>query len=61
MTTNDTMFIVFTGIGATIVTDLWCLLRQRVLGVPFPNYAFVGRWIAHMGRGQFSRFERSHP
>jgi len=53
MTTNDMRFIVFTGAGATIVTDLWCLARQRVFSVPFPNYGFVGRWIAHMARGRF--------
>jgi hypothetical protein len=53
MTTNDMMIIVFTGIGATMVTDLWCVVRQRALAVPFPNYAFVGRWVGHMARGQF--------
>jgi hypothetical protein len=53
MTTNDMMFIAVTGLGATMVTDLWCLLRRRVLAVPFPNYAFVGRWVAHIARGRF--------
>jgi Protein of unknown function (DUF2938) len=54
MTTNDMMFIGLTGIGATVVTDLWCLLRERVLAVPFPNYAFVGRWVGHMARSQLT-------
>ena len=45
------------GIGATIVTDLWALLRRRLFGTPLPNWGFVGRWIAYMPRGQF-RHER---
>ena len=53
MTTNDMMFIVFTGAGATMATDLWCVIRKRLFAVPFPNYGFVSRWIAHMTRGRF--------
>jgi polyferredoxin len=45
--------IVLVGIGATLVMDLGSLLRRRVFGTPLPNYLLVGRWIAHMGRGQF--------
>ena len=44
---------VLTGIGATACTDAWALLRRRWLGVPFPNYPHVGRWIAHMRNGTF--------
>ena len=52
MTDSEIGSVVLTGVGATLVTDLWCLVRQRVFAVPFPNYAFVGRWIAHMARGR---------
>lgn len=45
--------ILVTGIGATLVMDLWCLARGPLLGQPFPNYALVGRWVAHMRHGQF--------
>lgn len=45
--------ILITGIGATAVTDLWAIARKRALGVPAPNYALVGRWIAHMRFGRF--------
>jgi len=41
------------GVGATALTDLWALLRRRLLGVAFPDYRLVGRWFAHMLRGRF--------
>jgi hypothetical protein len=45
--------ILLTGAGATALIDVWALVRRRLLGVPLPNYAFVGRWIAHLARGRF--------
>lgn len=45
--------IALVGIGATALTDLWAILRKRLLGVAPPNYAFVGRWLGHMAHGQF--------
>lgn len=33
--------------------DSWSIVRKHLFGVPLPNYALVGRWIAHMTRGQF--------
>lgn len=41
------------GIGATAVMDLWGLARKPLLGIATPNYALVGRWIAHMAHGRF--------
>jgi hypothetical protein len=41
------------GAGATAVTDLWAFARRRLTGIPLPNFALVGRWIAHMRRGTF--------
>jgi hypothetical protein len=41
------------GIGATALVDLWAVARRRLLGVPPPDYAMVGRWLAHMARGRF--------
>lgn len=41
------------GIGATLATDLWALVRRRTLGTTLPNYALVGRWIGHMAHGRF--------
>jgi hypothetical protein len=42
-----------TGTGATLVVDLWALLRRRWTGAALPDYGLVGRWIAHMARGRF--------
>ena len=41
------------GLCATLVMDVWGWLRQPLLGVAPPNYAMVGRWLLHMGHGQF--------
>jgi hypothetical protein len=51
---GSTLFI---GAGATLATDLWTIARERLLGVPAPNWGLVGRWFAHMARGRF-RHER---
>jgi len=53
MTASEVEFIVLTGIGATMVTDLWTIVRKRAFAVPLPNFALVGRWIAHMPSGRF--------
>jgi hypothetical protein len=39
------------GVGATAFMDLTSLVRAR-LGAPFPDYALVGRWLAHAMRGR---------
>lgn len=41
------------GAGATAVMDGWAIARERLLGIPPPNYGLVGRWLAHMARGRF--------
>jgi hypothetical protein len=41
------------GVGATAVTDIWALIRERLLGIAAPNFALVGRWLALMLRGRF--------
>ncbi len=46
--------IVAIGVGATVVMDLWGLVRKQTLGVPAPDYGMVGRWIGHMPRGRFA-------
>ena len=45
--------ILVLGIGATVVLDAWGLLRRPLLGQPRPDYAPIGRWVGHMGRGVF--------
>lgn len=41
------------GIGATAVMDAWLLLLKH-LGVSTLNFAFIGRWVGHLLRGQFA-------
>jgi len=42
------------GVGATVLMDVWAIARKRAFGIPLPNYGLVGRWFAHLARGQFS-------
>jgi hypothetical protein len=39
------------GIGATIAMDVWAILLNRVAGLDLPNWALVGRWFWHLGKG----------
>lgn len=50
---NEWLFTLIVGVGATVVMDLWAMVRKPLLGVAPPNYALVGRWLAHMTRGRF--------
>jgi hypothetical protein len=45
---------VLIGIGATIVMDLWAMVRKRVFGVASLDYRMLGRWIGNLPRGQFA-------
>jgi DUF2938 family protein len=42
-----------TGIGATLIMDLWNLFLKRSFGVPSLNYCMLGRWLRHMPEGTF--------
>lgn len=42
---------IFIGAGATLVIDGWAALLRR-FGVPSLNFAMLGRWIGHLGRGR---------
>ncbi len=43
--------IIFIGIGATVVMDLWLVFIRR-MGAPSLNFAFIGRWVGHLFRGK---------
>jgi hypothetical protein len=43
----------FIGAFATALTDVWAVLRKRLLGIPAPDFGLVGRWIGHFPRGRF--------
>ncbi|MBR9782820.1 MAG: DUF2938 domain-containing protein [Gammaproteobacteria bacterium] len=51
---QNIVFIVLIGIGATLVMDLWALLRQQLFSIAPTNWGMVGRWIGHMRKGRFS-------
>jgi hypothetical protein len=38
---NSLAFILFIGIGATAVMDLWALARKPLLGITPPDYGLV--------------------
>jgi hypothetical protein len=40
------------GTGATAATDVWVIARQRLFGIPAPNWGLVGRWLAWIPRGR---------
>lgn len=40
------------GVGATLVIDVWALLLGQ-LGIPSLNFALLGRWVGHLGQGQW--------
>ena len=52
MKLNSIAAIVLTGAGATALTDLWSIVRQRLFGVAPPNFLLVGRWVAHLAHGR---------
>ena len=47
------VYALVTGVGATVLIDLWAIARRRAFGTPLPNYGLVGRWFAHLARGRF--------
>jgi uncharacterized membrane protein YagU involved in acid resistance len=48
---NVVLGTVATGIGATLVMDLWNLFLKRTFSVPSLNYCLLGRWLRHMSEG----------
>jgi hypothetical protein len=48
---------VLIGVGASALMDLWSLVLRRRFHVPTLDYAMLGRWVGHLGRGRY-RHER---
>jgi hypothetical protein len=55
---EDLICTLLIGAGATLVTDLWAIARERLLGVPPPDYGLVGRWLALMAQSGRFRHDR---
>ncbi|MDO9417615.1 DUF2938 domain-containing protein [Pararhizobium sp.] len=43
---------VLVGIGGTVFMDAWAILLRRFFSQSAPNWAPVGRWFWHLGRGK---------
>lgn len=41
------------GVVATVLMDLWGVLRKPLFGIPAAEYRLVGRWLSHLARGRF--------
>ncbi|MDB5955481.1 DUF2938 domain-containing protein [Ramlibacter sp.] len=53
LSVQDIGVVIFMGVGATAVMDVWLLILAR-LGVPTTNWGLVGRWVGHMPKGRFA-------
>lgn len=51
-TAQDIARMALTGAGATAIMDAW-LAAQKRLGMPGLDFALIGRWVGHMGRGRW--------
>jgi Protein of unknown function (DUF2938) len=49
---QNTLKIIFVGIGATLCVDLWSMI-QSFLKIKSLDYRYVGRWIAFFPKGTF--------
>jgi len=50
---DQLVYVLITGVGATVLMDFWAVARKRWLGIPLPDYGLIGRWLAHLARGRF--------
>ncbi len=50
---RDILVAVCTGIGATLLTDLWNKLLKWIFNIQSLNFCFLGRWIMYMPTGIF--------
>ena len=41
------------GAGATLTMDVWNAALKR-FGIPSLNFSYLGRWLGHLSRGQFT-------
>ncbi len=46
--------IVWVGVGATALSDLWAVAQRSLLRWQTLDYALVGRWLGHMPKGRFA-------
>jgi hypothetical protein len=54
---SHVMCILVIGAGATVMMDLWIVVRKSLFGIPQLDYGLVGRWLVYLTHGRF----RHHP
>lgn len=45
------LYSIAIGTGATLLIDLWAVVRAAVFGIAMPNYGLVGRWLIGVRHG----------
>lgn len=50
---NEMLNGILTGVGGTLIPDIWPLFMVKGLKSSATNWPMVGRWIGNMPRGQF--------
>ena len=50
---NTILTCLMIGVGATLLMDIWGILRGPLFGVAPADYRLLGRWLGHMKRGRF--------
>lgn len=50
---NNTLQIIFMGVFATLVIDLWALMLKHGFKQQTTNWGMAGRWFAYLPRGVF--------
>ncbi|MEP1496349.1 MAG: DUF2938 domain-containing protein [Paracoccaceae bacterium] len=46
--------VIFIGLGATAIMDVWAVIAEAAFEIPQSNFAMVGRWLGHMPQGNFN-------
>lgn len=50
--THEALHVLWIGVGATAVMDVWLAVIRR-LGAPTQPFALIGRWAGHLLRGRW--------
>ena len=45
--------VIFIGLVATLVIDMWAVILRKTFKFPTTNWDMVGRWCAHLPSGKF--------
>ncbi|WP_439636753.1 DUF2938 family protein [Oceanicaulis sp.] len=54
MTSGGVTYSVLLGLGASLIMDIWAVLRQQATGAPMLDYGWLARWIDGLKAGRLS-------